>query len=146
MSYYDGDEGGGEGKPSTSSSNIVLLLDSFLEQVNQIRKALQKVSISALILAPVSIALSMYILSHPLFFDINLEMALIEIDHEFGIILLILLSTVIIVSSIWIVTGIRQYRSMNSWNKRYNEYLDVKEEMDKRIASQYGLNEQHDSL
>lgn len=133
-----------EEKLNAIRSDVVLLLDSFIEQVNQIRKTLLRVSISALILAPITIALSMYMLSHPSIYEIKMELEFIEIEHEFGIVLIVLLSTVIAVSSIWVVTGIRQYRSMSSWRKRYNEYLREKEQIDKSIASKYGLNEQSD--
>ena len=43
-----------------------------------------------------------------------------------------------VISSIWLVTGIRQYRLIGSWKKRYGDYIIEKQEMDRRIASQYG--------
>ena len=61
---------------------------------------------------------------------------------EFGIVLVTLLISVIIISSIWIVTGIRQYRLIDSWSKRYDEYIQRKEEIDKEIASNFGVAEE----
>ncbi|HET7391396.1 MAG TPA: hypothetical protein VFJ51_11275 [Nitrososphaeraceae archaeon] len=123
-----------EKKLSISRHNILSLVDSFIDQIFQIRKTLRGVSISAIILAPLAIALSIYLLLNPSFF------AVLEVEDEFGFILSILLGAVIIISSIWIVTGIRQYRLVDSWNKRYNEYINDKEELDRNIVSRYGLD------
>jgi hypothetical protein len=113
--------------------NILCLIDDFIEQITSIRKTLLRVSISALILSPLAIGLSTYLISHPSFFTI------LEIEHEFGFVLSILLAAVFIISFIWLASGIRQYRSINPWSKRYDEYRKEKEDMDRKIAIKYGL-------
>ena len=118
---------------AAARENILSLMDNFIEQITSIRKILLGVSISALLLAPLAIGLSAYLILHPSFF------AILEIENEFGLVLSILLGAVLIISSIWLVSGIRQYKSISSWSKRYNEYKREKEEMDMKIASQYGL-------
>jgi hypothetical protein len=130
-----------DGNNATSASytgavareNILSLMDSFIEQITNIRRTLLGVSISALVLAPFAIGLSVYLILHPSFF------AILEIENEFGLVLSILLGAVLIISSVWLISGIRQYRSMSSWSKRYNEYKKEKEDMDRKIALQYGL-------
>jgi hypothetical protein len=92
-----------------------------------------------MILAPLAIALSVYLLRHPSFF------AILEIENEFGLVLSLLLGAVIITSSIWLIIGIRQYRVIGSWNKRYNEYIKDKEAIDRKIASQYGIDSDYQS-
>ena len=89
---------------SSSRYRILSLIDNFIEQIFQIRKTLFGVSISALVLAPIAIGLSVYLLQHPSFF------AILDIENEFGDVLAVLLGTIIIISSIWLVAGIRQYR------------------------------------
>ena len=120
---------------SSSRYRILSLIDNFIEQIFQIRKILFGVSISALVLAPIAIGLSVFLLQHPSFF------AILDIKNEFGDVLAVLLGTIIIISSIWLVTGIRQYRLIGSWNKRYGEYIREKQEMDRKIASQYSGGE-----
>jgi hypothetical protein len=130
-----------DGNNATSASytdavareNILSLMDSFIEQITNIRRTLLGVSISALVLAPFAIGLSVYLILHPSFF------AILEIENEFGLVLSILLGAVLIISSVWLLSGIRQYRSMSSWSKRYNQYKKEKEDMDRKIALQYGL-------
>jgi hypothetical protein len=123
----------GSSTNTAARKNILSLMDNFIEQITSIRKTLLGVSISALLLAPLAIGLSAYLILHPSFF------AILEIENEFGLVLSILLGAVLIISSIWLVSGIRQYKSISSWSKRYNEYKREKEDMDKKIASQYGL-------
>jgi hypothetical protein len=117
---------------SSSRYRILSLIDNFIEQIFQIRKTLLGVSISALILAPIAIGLSVFLLQHPSFF------AILDIENEFGDVLAVLLGAIIVISSIWLVAGIRQYRLISSWKKRYGDYIREKQEMDRKIASQYG--------
>ena len=120
---------------SSSRYRILSLIDNFIEQIFQIRKTLFGVSISALVLAPIAIGLSVYLLQHPSFF------AILDIENEFGDVLAVLLGTIIVISSIWLVAGIRQYRLISSWKKRYGGYIREKQEMDRKIASQYSGGE-----
>jgi hypothetical protein len=71
------------------------------------RRAFDIISISAIILACLAIALSIFLLRHPSFF------AVLELENEFGLVLGISLCALIIISAIWIVVGIKQYRSIS---------------------------------
>ena len=125
-------------EPTVSSSStpryrILTLIESFIEQIFHIRKTLLGVSISAIIMAPIAIGLSVFLLRHPSFFTV------LEMENEFGLVLGVLLGAIII-SSIWLVLGLRQYRLIGSWNKRYRNYVREKQAMDNMIASQYSEN------
>ena len=126
----------GDEENFSSRTDILKMLDSFIDQMSRIRRTLKGVSISALILAPLALALSLYLMRHPSF------LGLMDNRDEFGIVLVTLLSSVIVISSIWIFTGIRQYRLIDSWNRRYEEYLRGKEKIDREIASNFGTEEQ----
>ena len=117
------------------NNNILSLIDSFIEQIFHMRRTLNFISISAIILSSFAIALSIFLLRHPSFF------AVLEIENEFGLILSILLSAIIIISAIWIVAGIKQYRSISSWSKRYNDYIKHKEALDRKLTSEYDLHQ-----
>jgi hypothetical protein len=117
--------------PSSSRYNILTLIETFIEQIFRIRKTLLGVSISAIIMAPIAIGLSVFLLLHPSFF------AVLEMENEFGIVLGVLLGSIIIISSVWLVVAIRQYRLIGSWNKRYGNYIREKQEIDRTVASQY---------
>lgn len=109
-------------------------MDNFIEQLLQTRKTLAvafTLSISSIVLTPLAIGISIFLLLHPSFFVI------LEKEDGFGIFLSILLIGIIIVSSTWLVTGIKQYRSIRSWNKNYNTFLKKREEIDRNILSEY---------
>lgn len=114
----------GEGREMTSNStNILNLIDGFIDQISKIRTIVKGVSVSALILAPLAIVLSIFLLTHSSFFTI------LEDEDEFGLVLIILLESVISISCVWIVAGLRQYRMISDWNKRYANYLTNSEQV-----------------
>jgi hypothetical protein len=125
----------GDITPNSTSTDILNLVDGFIDQISKIGTILKGVSISALILAPIAIALSIFLLTHSSFFTI------LENEDEFGLVLLILLGAVIAIASVWIVAGLRQYRMISTWNKRYNDYIVSKEEIQRTIASEFGFTE-----
>jgi len=110
-------------------------MDLFIEKIQQIKGIMLGVSISALILAPLAIGISAYLLTHPKFLQ------LVEHEGEFAILLTVLVTVVLVTSGIWLVAGIQQFRSLNSWNKRYCSYLKKRTDLDNDISSKLHLDE-----
>jgi len=127
-----------ENSDSQSHFSIIEVMDGFIDKINQIGKTLLGISISALILAPLAIGLSLYLILHPHFFFI-----LDEYD-EFGIFLAISLVIIIIISVSWFVLGIRQYLMLKSWNKKYSRYIQRKDQVDNQISSEFNLDEEQE--
>ena len=119
----------------TSRNNILNLADCFIEQMVGIRNTLRGMSISALVLAPFAIGLAIYLINHPSFFSV------LQTENEFGVILSVLLAFVIGLSSLWIIFGIRQYHLIDSWNKRYESFINRQQEMDKKIATEFAVDD-----
>jgi hypothetical protein len=122
-----------------SNHNIRDIIESFVEQIQTTRKLLFGITISALILAPLAIGLSVYLVKHEHFFFI------LEEYDEFGIFLVVLLVTVTIVSSIWLVLGIQQFVMLKSWNTRYSSYIKKKEKLDEKILYSFELDEDQET-
>lgn len=118
-----------------SNVDIISTVDNFIEKIQSLRKIMLGVSISSLILAPFAIGLSFYLFTHPAFFEI------LEEKDDFGDFLGVMLAGIIVISGIWLFTGIRQYKSLSNWNHRYCSYLKKKQKLDSQIASEYHLNE-----
>jgi len=119
-----------------NQNNIISSMDLFIDKIQQLKGLMLGVSFSAVILAPLAIGMSLYLLTHPKFLQ------LIEHEGEFAILLTILLTVVLVTSGIWLVAGIQQFRSLSSWNKRYCDYLKKREDLDRDITSKYHLDEE----
>jgi hypothetical protein len=125
---------------TTSGNNILVLVDSFIEQMLKIKNTLRAMSISALILAPFAMGLAIYLINHPSFFNI------LQTANDFGAVLSVLLASVIVISFIWLIAGIKEYRLIDSWNKRYQFYATRKEEIDTQIAKDLALDKEIQEL
>jgi len=117
-------------------NDILSSMDNFIEKIQHLKGMMLGVSLSALILAPFAVGISAYLITHPKF------LKLIENENEFGFMLIVLLTMVPITSGIWLVTGLRQLKSLSSWNKRYYNYLKKKESLDEEITSKFHLDEE----
>ena len=116
-------------------TDIISTVDTFIEKIQNLRRIMLGVSVSAVILAPFAIGISIYLFTHPSFFII------LEEQDEFGLFLAVMLAGIIIISGIWLYTGVRQYKSLSNWNHRYCSYLKKKQDLDSKIASEYHLDE-----
>ena len=128
-----GEPQGERRKMTSSNTDILKLIDGFIDQISKIRTIVKGVSVSALILAPLAIVLSLFLLTHSSFFTI------LEDEDEFGLVLIILLGSVISISCVWIISGLRQYRMISDWNKKYSNYLTNREQVRKNIESEMGF-------
>ncbi len=117
-------------------NDILSSMDNFIEKIQHLKGMMLGVSLSALILAPFAVGISAYLITHPKF------LKLIENENEFGFMLIVLLTMVPVTSGIWLVTGLRQLKSLSSWNKRYYNYLKKRESLDEEITSKFHLDEE----
>ncbi len=122
-------------KEQHSRFDVLDLMDNFINKILELRRILLGVSLSGFILAPFAIGLSIFLLTHKNFFIV------LDNEYDFGVALSILLGLIIAISIGWMITGIRQYKTLKSWNAKYQEYLQQKDDIDKKIASQYGLDQ-----
>ena len=123
----------------TSRFSVVEIIEGFIEKIDHMRKTLVMVSLSSLILAPLAIGLSVYLISHPHFFYV------MEEYDEFGLFLVVSLGVIIVVSSAWLALGIRQYVMLKSWSERHSNYLKKKEQVDNEISSGFDLDKDEQS-
>ena len=118
------------------SKDILGSMDEFIEKIQHLKGVMLGVSLSALILAPLAIIISLYLSTHPNF------LLLIGQENEFGLMLFVMIVVTLVTSGIWLVAGLKQFNSLNKWNHRYCNYLKKKEQLDQSISSQYDLDKE----
>lgn len=121
---------------SYSRKDILSSMDLFIEKIQHLKGLMLGVTLSGLILAPLAIGISVYLITHPKF------LLLVENEIDFALMLVVFLVVVLITSGIWLVTGLQQFRSLNMWNKRYTGYLKKREDLDESISSKYHLDKE----
>lgn len=121
---------------SDNNNDILSSMDGFIEKIQHLKGVMLGVSLSALILAPFAIGISLYLIMHPRF------LLLLEQEDDFGLILIVLLVGILVTSGIWLIVGLMQFSSLSKWNNRYCNYLKRKENLDKTISSTYHLDEE----
>jgi len=118
------------------NKDILSSMDIFIEKIQQLKGVMLGVSLSALILAPLAIGISLYLMTHPKF------LLIIERETDFGFLLVVMLTAILVISGIWLVAGLKQFRSLSRWNNRYSNYLKKKESLDESISAQYDLDKE----
>lgn len=126
-----------ENDSESMRGGIINSMDSFIDNIQNIRKILLGISISGIFLAPFAAGLSIYLLFHPKFFVI------LEEHDDFGSVLTVLFAGIFVVSGIWMYFGLKEYRQLNNWNNRYSRYLKRRKEIEEEIVSQYNLDEEN---
>ena len=128
-------ESGKNNEVVIARSTVLALIESYITQMLILRKTLLLVFVSGVILAPVSIVLSVYILMHPSLNEI------MDRQDNFGEVLVILLTAVFISCVLWFGLSLKQYISIGQWNRRYKQYLIEHDVFEKQLLQRYGLTE-----
>ncbi|MCP8312278.1 MAG: hypothetical protein L6M37_04930 [Candidatus Methylarchaceae archaeon HK02M1] len=119
-----------EEKPEEGES-LLETLDDLIFHMNDARITFIILSISSLIIAPIAIIMAMVFTVNPAFLRWLLNRNLF-----FGLIFLFYIILVMILSSIWLFVGLREYRFLSKWNERFKKYISLKERVDKELQKE----------
>lgn len=120
--------------PPQSNNNIFDLADSFIDQMLNMTKILKLVSVSSLVMLTIALGLMIYLVYHPLFAN------LLATSNDIRLTLSMLTVAIIAIFSVGIINSIRQYRIIDTWKKRYDDFISRKNELDKRIETNLTLD------
>lgn len=119
-----------EEKPEEGES-LLETLDDLIFHMNDARVTFIILSISSLIIAPIAIIMAIVFTFNPAFLRWLLNRNLF-----FGLIFLIYIILVVILSSIWLFVGLREYRFLSKWNERFKKYISLKERVDRELQKE----------
>ena len=111
-------------------TSISELIESLIERVNKERKWLLLLCLVSLTVSPIIFLFSLNMaVHHKVLYKIrkvNLTIWKLTILNMVGS---------LVVSTIWMIVGIKEVKFIFNWNDRFKEYLKHKEEIDKKISN-----------
>ena len=112
-----------------NKTSVVELLDELISHMNTARSVFKVMIISSFILAPLSLMLAAVFVIHPFF----MHRILFRIP-EVGIFLLLFIGVSIMLASMWLFIGLSEQRFFSNWDKKYNRYTSLKNQLDKELG------------
>ncbi len=103
-------------------------LDDLIFHMNSARSIFVVLGISSVILAPIAIVVAAFFLVHHFILR-----TLIIREPLVGILFPIYLVFTVIMSAVWLIVGLREYRFLSKWNQRFRGFLSLKERIDKEL-------------
>ena len=125
----EGDNSIKETETVHSKTSVVELLDELISHMNTTRNVFKVMILSSFILAPLSLILAGVFVIHPFF----MHRILFRIP-EVGIFLLLFIGVSIMLASMWLFIGLSEQRFFSNWDKKYNRYASLKNQLDKELG------------
>ena len=112
-----------------NKTSIIEVLDELISHMNTTRNIFKVMILSSFILAPLSLILAGVFVIHPFF----MHRILFRIP-EVGIFLLLFIGVSIMLASMWLFIGLSEQRFFSNWDKKYNRYASLKNQLDKELG------------
>jgi MFS superfamily sulfate permease-like transporter len=112
-----------------NKTSIIEVLDELISHMNTTRNVFKVMILSSFILAPLSLILAGVFVIHPFF----MHRILFRIP-EVGIFLLLFIGVSIMLASMWLFIGLSEQRFFSNWDKKYNKYASLKNQLDKELG------------
>ena len=112
-----------------NKTSIIEVLDELISHMNTTRNVFKIMILSSFILAPLSLILAGVFVIHPFF----MHRILFRIP-EVGIFLLLFIGVSIMLASMWLFIGLSEQRFFSNWDKKYNRYASLKNQLDKELG------------
>ena len=123
-----------EQKDESSSERIGLLemIDNLIDHINTERIWFNVLCLSSIIVAPASLFFTLFILTHP-----RVLLFLFRIDAAIGMLAMAYLIANLVVSSLWLIIGLKEFRFLSKWNQRFKKYRSLKEHLDRELEKEF---------
>ena len=113
----------------SQESNFLETLDDLIFHMNESRMTFSILNVTSLIVAPISIIVALFFLFHPGF------IRLLLLNQFFlGVIFLLYVILTVVISTVWLIVGLKEHRFLSKWNNRFRKYLTLKEKIDRELG------------
>ena len=117
-------------KGDKTSDNIFKIMDGVIFQLNRTKKMFIVMILTLMIIPPIATMVSFAIFTPP-FEQMNEQKE--HGGEKFGHGFIPLRFLPIAISTIWLVFGIRQWFVLSKWAKKYDQYKELQEKIDKKL-------------
>ena len=108
---------------------LLEIIDDLIFHVNSRKSLFKFLLIANLILAPIILFATVSIALYP-----NIFWHISHIAPILGLLLTLLLVLTFEFSIFWIIFGVKEYKYMNNWDKRFRNYFSLKAELDNKLG------------
>ncbi len=111
---------------------LLEMIDALILHINAERTWFNILVLTSILAAPISLFFTLSLLLHR-----RLVFIIFRVDPILGAISLIYFGIILIVASLWLAVGIREYTFLSKWNSRFKKYFSLKEQLDKELRKEF---------
>lgn len=118
---------------SQSEAGLLEMIDSLILHINEERTWFNVLIATSILAAPISLLFTLYLLLHR-----RLVALIFMRDPVLGITAIIYFAIILVVSSLWLIVGLKEFNFISKWNSRFRRYFSLKERLDKELRKEFG--------
>jgi hypothetical protein len=111
---------------------LLELIDRLILHINSERTWFNILIATSIFAAPISIIFTFYLLLHR-----KLIAYIFIRDPRLGVLATAYYAIIIIVSLLWLIVGIKEYKFLSKWNRRFRKYFSLKEQLDRELRKEF---------
>ena len=116
--------------------SLLRMIDDLIYRINSERVWFQIIVITSLAMAPISLFITLFFLLHPRLLLIVLGFGRFA-GPSFGMLMLAYVIVNLVVASLWLAVGIREFRFFRKWDRRFRRYFSLKEKLDVELRKEF---------
>jgi len=118
---------------SQKEAGLLEMIDNLILHINEERTWFNVLIATSILAAPISLLFTLYLLLHR-----RLVAFIFMRDPVLGITAIIYFAIVLVVSSLWLIVGLKEFNFISRWNSRFKRYFSLKERLDKELGKEFG--------
>jgi len=118
---------------SQKEAGLLEMIDNLILHINEERTWFNVLTATSILAAPISLLFTLYLLLHR-----RLVAFIFMRDPVLGITAIIYFAIVLVVSSLWLIVGLKEFNFISRWNSRFKRYFSLKERLDKELGKEFG--------
>jgi hypothetical protein len=111
---------------------LLELIDRLILHINSERTWFNILIATSIFTSPIFILFTFYLLLHR-----KLIAYIFMRDPRLGVLATAYFAIIIIVSLLWLIVGIKEYKFLSKWNRRFRKYFSLKEQLDRELRKEF---------